>query len=237
MAKLYYGSGSCTIEGTEIRGVQIHYRGAVKITKTCNDNFHIAAGNNKIIIFPIGQGFLNDLFDYIGEFKISSVVVVNDSMEEVDTTIEAITNYSERMSTNAEDLTTKSENLNAGYSYKNKVKKTTVDAQCITNLHTSTQDGELYTENGELYHGAFHVNIYSREGMTGSKYSETSEALYIKRISDNKMVKTGERPLPRPRVLPKLNPRFPNRRTISRSKRRPSRGKPPRGGMPGGGGY
>ena len=74
-ATLTYGSGNCSIIGTEIQGVQIHYTGIVKITKTCDDNFHIAASHNKILIFPIGLGSLTTLFDYIGEFKIKSVIV------------------------------------------------------------------------------------------------------------------------------------------------------------------
>ena len=31
-ATLYYGNGSCSIEGNNIAGVQINYRGRVKIT-------------------------------------------------------------------------------------------------------------------------------------------------------------------------------------------------------------
>ena len=63
MNKLYYGNGSCEIQGTSnIRGVQIRYRGAIRITKTCGDNFHIIAQGDGIMIFPLGEGFLTELF-------------------------------------------------------------------------------------------------------------------------------------------------------------------------------
>ena len=73
MAKLYYGNGNCTIEGSEIRGVEIRYRGAIEIEDKTSDSFVITHQNNGILIFPIGEGTLNELFDYVGEFKIISV--------------------------------------------------------------------------------------------------------------------------------------------------------------------
>ena len=61
-ANLYYGNGECTIEGTEIRGVEIRYSGSIYIKKTANDNFALISNDSGIIIFPIGEGFLNNLF-------------------------------------------------------------------------------------------------------------------------------------------------------------------------------
>ena len=70
MAKLYYGGGSTTIEGSDsgVRGVEIRYRGAIEIEDKTSDSFAIAHQNNGIMIFPVGKGVLNDLFDYTGEF-------------------------------------------------------------------------------------------------------------------------------------------------------------------------
>ena len=42
MAKLYYGNGSCTIEGSDIRGVEIRYGGAMEIEDKTSDSFAIA---------------------------------------------------------------------------------------------------------------------------------------------------------------------------------------------------
>ena len=81
MTKLYYGNGSCTIEsgGSEIRGVEIRYRGAIEIEDKTSDSFVIAHQNNGILVFPIGEGTLNDLFDYKGELKILSVIVADNN--------------------------------------------------------------------------------------------------------------------------------------------------------------
>ena len=75
MAKLYYGGGNCSIEGSNIRGVQIQYTGAISITDKTSDSFAITHQKNGIMIFPIGEGFLSDLFDYEGKFKITSIIV------------------------------------------------------------------------------------------------------------------------------------------------------------------
>ena len=70
MSNLYYGNGTCTVEGTNIRGVQIKYRGSITIEDKTSPSFAIAHKNNGIMVFPIGEGYLNELFDYEGEFKI-----------------------------------------------------------------------------------------------------------------------------------------------------------------------
>ena len=38
MAKLYYGGGKCSIEGNNIRGVEIRYTGAIEIEDKTNNN-------------------------------------------------------------------------------------------------------------------------------------------------------------------------------------------------------
>ena len=65
MAKLYYGNGKCTIEGSDIRGVEIRYRGNIEITDKTSDNYNIIANDKKILIFPTGTVKpLNNLFEY-----------------------------------------------------------------------------------------------------------------------------------------------------------------------------
>ena len=75
MANLFYGNGTCTVGGTNIRGVQIKYKGSITIEDKTSPSFAIAHQNNGIMIFPIGEGTLNELFDYEGELKILSVLV------------------------------------------------------------------------------------------------------------------------------------------------------------------
>ena len=110
--KLYYGNGSCTIEGSA-RGVSIRYRGAIEIEDKTSNSFAITHQGNGIMIFPIGEGTLNELFDYTGEFKILSVIVADNNAERVSTTIHRVMDYSELLTTNAEDMTTLSEDLSA----------------------------------------------------------------------------------------------------------------------------
>ena len=81
MAKLYYGNGSCNIEGSDIRGVQIRFRGAIEINDKTSDSFVLNHQKNGILIFPIGEGTLNELFDYVGEFKITSVMVADNNAD------------------------------------------------------------------------------------------------------------------------------------------------------------
>ena len=97
MAKLYYGNGNCSIEsgGSEIRGVEIRYRGAIEIEDKTSDSFVITQQNSGILIFPIGEGTLNDLFDYTGEFKILSVIVADNNAEKVSTSIHRMMDYTE----------------------------------------------------------------------------------------------------------------------------------------------
>ena len=178
MAKLYYGNGNCSIEGSNIRGVEIRYRGTIEIDSKAGDNFTIAHQNNGILIFPIGEGFLNDLFDYQGEFRILSVIVADNNAEKVPTTIHRVMDYTELLNTKSEDMTTKSEDLSSTYVSGKKVSKTSLKQPYIENQHTSTHDGELYFSDGTLYQGSFHIHLDDNSAMTGSEHTEESQDLY-----------------------------------------------------------
>ena len=176
--KLYYGNGSCTIEGSA-RGVEIRYRGAIVIEDKTSDSFAIAHQNNGILIFPIGEGTLNDLFDYTGELKIISVIVADNNGEKAPTTIHRVMDYTELLNTNSEDMTTKSEDLSSTYVSGRKVAKTLLKQPYINNQHTSKQDGELYLQDGTLYSGSFHIHLADNAAMTGNEHTEDSQDLYF----------------------------------------------------------
>jgi len=179
MTKLYYGNGSCTIEGSDIiRGVEIRYRGAIEIEDKTSDSFVIAHQNNGIIIFPLGEGTLNDLFDYTGEFKILSVIVADNNAERVPTTIHRVMDYTELLNTKSEDMTTNSEDLSSTHVSGRKVAKTTLNQPYINNLNTSKHDGELYLQDGIKYDGYFHIHLADNAAMTGSEHTEDSQDLY-----------------------------------------------------------
>ena len=179
MAKLYYGNGSCTIEGSDIRGVEIRYRGAIEINDKTSDSFAIVAQKNGILVFPIGEGTLNELFDYRGEFKITSVIVADNNAQKVPTTIHRVMDYVELLNTKVEDMTTKSEDLSATHTYGGKVAKTLSRQPYLNNQHTSGYDGELYLSDGNKYEGYFHIHLADNSAMTGREHSEDSQDLYF----------------------------------------------------------
>ena len=179
MAKLYYGGGNCTIEGSEIRGVEIRYRGAIEIEDKTSDSFAIAHQNNGIIIFPIGEGTLNDLFDYTGELKIISVIVADNNAQKVPTTVHRVMDYTELLNSNAEDMTTKSEDLSSTYVSGRKVAKTLLKQPNLNNQHTSEHNTELHLEDGKKFDGYYHIHLADGSAMTGRKHTKDSQYLYF----------------------------------------------------------
>ena len=179
MAKLYYGSGSTTIQGSDIRGVEIRYRGAIEIEDKTSDSFVITYQRQGIMIFPIGEGTLSDLFDYTGEFRITSVTVADSDAKKVPTTIHRVMDYVELINTKAEDMTTKSEDLSATYTHSGKVAKTGLKQPNLNNQHTSNYNTELYLEDGSKYDGYWHLHLADNSAMTGREHSEDSQDLYF----------------------------------------------------------
>ena len=178
MAKLYYGNGNCTIIGSDIRSVQIKYKGAIEIDDKTSGSFFITAQKDGIAVVPIGKGTLNNLFDYIGEFKIASVVATSDNGKIILTSIHRVMDYTELLNTNSEDMTTKSEDLSSTYISGKKVPTTVLKQPHLNNLHTSIHRTELYLEDGTLYEGYFHIHLSDNNAMTGGEHTEDSQDLY-----------------------------------------------------------
>jgi hypothetical protein len=178
ISKLYYGNGSCTIEGSNIRVVAIKFRGAIEINDKTSDSFAITYQNNSIVIFPTGEGALNDLFNYVGEFKIISVKVVN-NVEKVPTSIHRVMDYTELLNSNSEDMTTKSENLSATYVSGRKVAKTILKQPYLPNQHTSNLNTSLHLSDGTKYDGYCHIHLTDVAVMTGKEHTEDSQDLYF----------------------------------------------------------
>ncbi len=177
MSNLYYGNGTCTVEGTNIRGVQIKYRGSITIEDKTSPSFAIAHKNNGIMVFPIGEGYLNELFDYEGEFKILSVIVGDNNAKRVSTNIKRVMDYSELLNSNAEDMTNLSEELSAGYTHGTKPSTSSSNQKIIPNLSTA-DNMKLYYADGTPFHGSFHIHLEDNGGMTGATHTEDSQDLY-----------------------------------------------------------
>ena len=180
MTTLYYGNGNCTLEGSDIRAIQIRYKGTIEITDKTSASFAIAASDNVIVVFPIGIGTLNELFDYKGNFKIISAQAANSNAGRVAIVVRKVMDYSELLGT-SESLTTKSEDLRAGYKYGKGITKTSIIKKIIPNLHTSNYK-ELYLEDGNIYVGDMHIHLEKGMGiMTGSTHTRESRNLYYNR--------------------------------------------------------
>ena len=181
MDKLYYGSGSCTIETSQIVGLQISYRGKINIDDKTSHSHQLMANEKMIMIFPMSNvSVLSELFEYSGEFRILSVVASDSDSNKVPVQIKKQMHLPELMDTNAEDLTLESEKLNAGYSYKNKIRKTSVIQKTIDSLHSN---GELYLKD-EPYRGAYHVHKETGQAMTGATHTKDSVNLQVKKLKD-----------------------------------------------------
>ena len=180
MDKLYYGSGVCTIETSQIVGLQISYRGKIKIDDKTSDSHQLMVNEKLIMIFPMSSiNVLSELFEYSGEFRILSVVASDSASNKVPVQIKKQMNYSEMLDTNAEDLTINSEEINVGYRYKNKIKKTSIKQKTIDNLHSK---GGLYYYDGIEYRGSYHIHKETGQAMTGATHTKDSVNLQVKKI-------------------------------------------------------
>ena len=126
MATLYYGGGDCTVEGN-ISSLIIYYRGAIVIDSKLPDGYTIELETGKLIINPSERVHnLNDLFEYLGEFRVLSVTANNLEGEKESISIKRVMDYSELLNTNAEDLTVKSEDLKVTYMQGRRFRKTAI---------------------------------------------------------------------------------------------------------------
>lgn len=126
MATLYYGGGDCTVEGN-VSSLIISYRGNILIYSKMPDDYTIELETGKLIINPSERVHnLNDLFEYLGEFRVLSVTANNLEGDKEPISIKRVMDYSELLDTNAEDLTTKSEDLKVTYIQGRKFRKTAI---------------------------------------------------------------------------------------------------------------
>ena len=203
MATLFYGNGEVSIEGGEaIRGVQINYSGAIAITQTANNNYTTIANNDKIIIFPIapvsgsendtncspvGQGYLNKLFTYTGEFKVHYVLAADSNGEKIVPAVKKVMDYSELLDSNSETIDIKSENISVGHISNSKVASTTVNRNMKDNLQTNDKI-VYYLKDGSEYKGKYHIHLADSGVMTGAVHTKNSLDLYYKKSRYGKII-------------------------------------------------
>ena len=131
MAKLYYGGGNCSVEGN-VSSLIIYYRGNILIDSKLPDGYEIKLESGKLNINTSGRTHnLNELFTYLGEFKVISVTANNLEGDKESIRSQRVMDYSELLHTNAEDLTVKSEKLKVTYKHGRKYRKTRVKGGMI----------------------------------------------------------------------------------------------------------
>ena len=190
MAKLYYGKGQCNIEGSQIKGVQIHYSGKARVEKTANDHFVLMNKNNIIMIFPVlkHDHFLSSLFIYNGKIKINQIIVSGVEGSKISCSIHRMMDYTELLTSNSEDMTTNSEDLNAGYANKQTIK----ESHIISNLHTDSNIQNIGIKYDDVYEGPYHIHIKDTPvSKRGAYHTSSSVPLYFMKNGKivNKIIK------------------------------------------------
>ena len=126
MAILYYGGGRCNVEGN-VGSLKIYYRGNIVIASKLPNRYVIGIGNGNLIINTDSRiQNLHELFNYLGEFRVTSVTADNLEGEREPISIKMVMDYSELLETKAEDLTAKSEDLKVTYLQGRTFRRTTV---------------------------------------------------------------------------------------------------------------
>ena len=126
MAILYYGGGDCSVEGN-VSSLVIYYRGAIVIDSKLPDSYTIELEKGKLNINPSSRIHnLNELFTYIGEFRVLSIAANNLEGDKEPITIKMVMDYSELLDANSEDLTVKSEDLKVTYKHGRRFRNTTI---------------------------------------------------------------------------------------------------------------
>ena len=175
---IYYGDGNCSLQGCEAFCVMLRYTGDAIVETQVDHLGWIVQRKDKILVLSNSTP-LTDLFVYSGTLNILSAEVT-DGEELITPTLKRIDNYSERIGTKAEDLTINSEELVTRKSSGAGQPPRQIKHPIIENQNTETHDGKLYLENGNRYHGDFHVHTKDGSAMTGSVHSPISGLLYIK---------------------------------------------------------
>ena len=126
MATLYYGGGDCSVQGN-VSSLSIYYQGAIVIKSKLPDEYNIIAGNGKLNITTTGRTRnLNDLFSYMGYFKIKSVTANNLEGDREPVSISRVMDFTELLNSKVEDLTVKTEDMKVTYKVGRTFRKTSV---------------------------------------------------------------------------------------------------------------
>tara|TARA_Y100000310_G_C20594194_1_gene769648 strand:+ start:545 stop:1126 length:582 start_codon:yes stop_codon:yes gene_type:complete len=176
MTKLFYGNGNCNIRGSNITAIKLTYRGSIDLINKTKKGIITLHKHRRILIFSLGKEYLNNLFDYEGFFKVTSLLVIDNNLDIVMATVHAEIDYSELIKTNSEDLTRNSEDINSDYAYGN-IQRGIAPDSVVNDLHTSDYNDALYTIDNKIYSGYFHIHL-NGGAMTLKEHTLKSQNLY-----------------------------------------------------------
>tara|TARA_Y100000593_G_scaffold36324_1_gene70715 strand:- start:4529 stop:5182 length:654 start_codon:yes stop_codon:yes gene_type:complete len=185
--KLKYTENNCYLDTSEkIFGIEIHYKGFVKIKSAFKDSALFMGSSSKIVIASITKDFdlsEKDLFTYEGDLKISSALCVPESLQAVYATIQSLVKPKtiNGISINIENFVDNIE------SHKNVDKVFNFDKTEIITENLTTNESKLYYKDGTIYEGDYHMHG-NGQAMSGAKHTEDSVYLY----RDLKSIPNGE---------------------------------------------
>lgn len=89
--KITYGNGQVILNADNIVALQIDFKGKIDCKNKLNNTFNFNLYNNRILIFSYNLAILpNFLFEYTGQFKITSVIARDQDKNSINITSENI---------------------------------------------------------------------------------------------------------------------------------------------------
>ena len=175
---LYYGNGECSLESPEnITALEITYKGKnVKVESKVDSSFIFIHRNNKILIMPMSNGTLSELFIYSGGLEIINALFFALDTKPIYPQIKKQMDYTELLDSNTETMDRLTEEI--GITIRSS-KQTVNSTKLIENLNTRTQNEILKTEDGADYEGSFHIHMETdMQIMSGATHTKDSINLY-----------------------------------------------------------
>ena len=183
-SELIYGLGCVSINTTEqIKRVEIKYFGTIEILHKLPRGYVISSKYNRIIIYRWGnrsdQYLTDELFKYIGLFKIQKATLRNDNEENIYCKIKPQNHLIRNIHSEYQYINENYEDMKYAYKYGNEVfRETIIKNNIVDNLNTSEFNENIYNENKQIYNGPFHYHVNNNQKMSGFKHTKESINLY-----------------------------------------------------------
>ena len=172
-----YGNGECLFDGTA-QGFEMRYRGSIRITNS-PDNLFLSANKNKIIgIMLDGSDMPQELFNYVGEFRVLSCKTVqNDFMDRERISLQGV-DYWELDQEKWEDDESLWGTRNGTYLIGSKQRFNKHSIVVNNNIRTQSEGQYQYKDGSPVpANGLIHIHA-DGIAMSGGVHSEDSVQIY-----------------------------------------------------------